>query len=90
MTVHSNRHCRWFFTAVFCLLLAGCTSYYQVKDVDTGATYYTKSLNYRSGGAVRFRDSRTDAEVVLQESEVKKISRERYEEMTEDGIIILP
>lgn len=76
--------------AGICLLIAGCTSYYEVKDIGTGNTYYTKSINYESGGAVKFTDQRTDAKVVLQESEVEKISRERYEEMTKDVIIIIP
>jgi len=64
------------------ICLAGCTSYYQVHDVSTDKTYYTTDLKYKGSGAVTFKDSQSGANVVLQESEVKNISKERFEEKT--------
>ena len=56
----------------------GCGgSYYQVKDPSTGNVYYTKDIKQKEA-AVKFKDAKTDAEVTLQNSEVKKISSEDF------------
>jgi len=61
-------------------LLAGCASYYQVRDPSTGQTYYTSDLDTPgSGGTVRFKDDRTQRQVTLQNSEVRQVSREEYD-----------
>ena len=56
------------------VLLAGCGSYYMVRDPSNGNTYYTTDVD-RAGnaGAVRFTDERTGKVVMLPQSEVKKI-----------------
>jgi len=62
------------------VLLAGCSSYYQVRDPGSGATYYTSDVDRPGGaGTVRFKDDRTKREVTLQNSEVKEISRDEYD-----------
>jgi hypothetical protein len=60
-------------------LLAGCGSYYMVRDPGSGNTYYTSDIN-RPGdtGTVRFRDGRSDRQVTLQNSEVHEISHDEY------------
>ena len=62
------------------VLLAGCSSYYVVRDPGTGATYYTSDIDTPGGaGTVRFKDGRTNKEVTLQNSEVREISRNEYD-----------
>ncbi len=61
-------------------LLAGCASYYQVRDPSTGQTYYTSDVDTPGGGGtVRFKDDRTNRNVTLQNSEVRTISRDEYQ-----------
>jgi hypothetical protein len=61
------------------VLMAGCGSYYMVRDPGSGATYYTKDLDTPGGaGTVQFKDGRTDREVTLQNSEVTPISGDEY------------
>jgi hypothetical protein len=62
------------------VFLAGCASYYAVRDPGTGATYYTSDIDTPGGaGTVRFKDGRTNKQVTLQNSEVREISRSEYE-----------
>ena len=60
--------------------LYGCGSYYVVHDPATGANYYTTDVD-RTGdsGAVKFKDHATGAKVIIQQSEVRKISEDEYE-----------
>jgi hypothetical protein len=61
-------------------LLAGCASYYQVRDPGTGQTYYTSNVDTPgSAGTVRFKDDRTQRQITLQNSEVRQVSREEYD-----------
>lgn len=65
-------------TLFFLAGIIGCGgSYYQVKDPATGNVYYTKDIK-QSETAVKFKDAKTDAEVTLQNSEVKKISSKEF------------
>ncbi len=70
---------RLFLPAVL-LTLTGCASHYMVRDPATGNTYYTTDVD-RTGdaGAVKFKDDATDAKVIIQQSEVRKISGDEYE-----------
>ncbi len=61
------------------LLLGGCASYYKVTDPVSGRTYYTDDMKKERDGAVRLKDARTGSEVTIQNSEVKKITKEEYE-----------
>lgn len=61
------------------LLGSGCASYYKVKDPQTGRVYYTQNLKERSGGAVTLKDGKTGDDITLQNSEVQKITKDRYE-----------
>ncbi|MCM2263761.1 MAG: hypothetical protein NDI73_01060 [Desulfuromonadales bacterium] len=58
-------------------LVGGC-AYYQVKDPVSEKIYYTKDYDKIHGGAVRLRDARTGAVVIIQNSEVKEISKEDF------------
>jgi hypothetical protein len=62
------------------LLLAGCSggSYYMVRQPGAATPYYTTGIERAGNYAVQFRDGRTGSDVVLQNSEVTKISQEDY------------
>lgn len=65
------------------LLLAvaatGCATYYQVSDVATGKTYYSRDIARKGNGAIAFKDARTNAKVTLQSSEVQTISQKQFD-----------
>jgi hypothetical protein len=66
-------------TAVIVLMtLGGCARYYKVTDATTGTAYFTKNVDHKAGGAVRFRDQRTDNIVTLQSSNVEQIKEREY------------
>lgn len=63
-------------------LITGCTKYYQVSDPTGNKMYYTDDFDggkHENSGAVRFIDGKTGAEVTLQSSEVKEITKEQYQ-----------
>ena len=62
------------------LLLYGCGSHYAVRDPASGTTYYTTDVD-RTGdsGAVKFKDAATGSKVIIQQSEVRKISEDDFE-----------
>jgi hypothetical protein len=41
--------------------------------------YYTTGIDKTDSGAIRIKDEKTGADVTLQSSEVKEISRDEYE-----------
>ncbi|MGI9290279.1 MAG: hypothetical protein ACR2QG_03260 [Gammaproteobacteria bacterium] len=59
--------------------LAACTTYYEVKDPTTDKVYYTKDLDIDKGVAT-LTDSNTGAQVTIQNSEVKEVSKDTYRE----------
>lgn len=62
-------------------LLAGCGSYYAVRDPGSGSQYYTRDIDRPgSTGTVRFRDGRSDRQITLQNSEVREISGDEYKQ----------
>ena len=75
---------RFAWTAVLSLctcLLAACSSYYQVTDLEGGGKYYTKDVDDEGkAGAVRFKDERSGSVVTIQNSQVRPVSKERYQE----------
>src|SRR4051812_1149667 len=60
------------------LIAAGCTSYYKVTDPTTGRSYYTTDMQDREG-AVTLKDASNGQQVTIQNSEVKKVTKEEYE-----------
>ena len=60
------------------ILVAGCASYYKVKDPQSGNVYYTDKIDNVRGGAVKLKDARTGNMVTIQNSEVKEISSDEY------------
>lgn len=72
---------RWFSLLTFVVLMAvtgGCTTYYVVKDPESGTLYYTRNIDHVYGGAVKFMDDRTGSRVTLQNSDIKKIDEHEY------------
>ena len=67
---------------ILCLLVfvAGCTQYYQVTNPETGHDYYTNNVDHKGSGAVKITDEKTGATVVLQSSEVRKISETEFKQ----------
>ncbi len=61
------------------IFFGGCTKHYEVRDIESGQIYYTRDVDYKHGGAVQFRDDRTDRKTVLQSSEVKRIDKDKYD-----------
>jgi len=70
-------------TAVACaLLLAGCGTYYSVRDPSSGNTYYTTEIDSAGmSGAIKFKDVQSGALVTLQSSEVKQISKDEFNQV---------
>ncbi|MCG6974623.1 MAG: YgdI/YgdR family lipoprotein [Desulfobacterales bacterium] len=70
--------------AMFFLIgIAGCGGYYMVKDPSTGNIYYTDKIDKEKGGAVKFKDAKTETDVTVQNSEIKKISKKEYKSALE-------
>ena len=65
---------------VLMLVVAGCATYYMVRDPGTGTAYYTNKIESAGqAGAVKFKDARTGSVVTMQSSEVREISSDEYE-----------
>jgi hypothetical protein len=72
------------------VLSGGCTSYYQIRDPESGHVYYADEMKTLEGGAVRFTDAQTGNEVTIQDSDIQEISEDefnirRYEEPAPAG-----
>lgn len=65
--------------ALLVMGIAGCTKYYQVKDPQSGMTYFTNDIDEKSSGAVRFEDAGSGSIVTLQNSEVKRIGKKEFQ-----------
>jgi hypothetical protein len=61
------------------MAVGGCSKYYQVRDPQSGRTYYSNDVNKRSGGAVTLKDGKSGGEVTVQNSEVREIDKKHYE-----------
>ena len=60
------------------LILAACTSYYEVKDPTTDKIYYTTNIEENRDGSVTFVDGATEANVTIQNSETREVDKETY------------
>ncbi|MEJ2656667.1 MAG: hypothetical protein P8012_05660 [Desulfobacterales bacterium] len=67
----------------FLIGIVGCGGYYMVKDPSSGNVYYTTKIKDEKGGAIKFKDAKTDTSVTIQNSEVKKISKKEYKSALE-------
>jgi len=45
--------------------------------------YYTKDIDEARGGAIKFKDAKTESKITLQNSEVKEIPKEEFEKVVE-------
>ncbi len=61
------------------VLASGCTHYYMVSDPAGTKAYYTTDIDTTDTGAIKLKDQKTGADVILQSSEVKEISQDEYE-----------
>ena len=66
-------------TTLSVFFMVGCTDYYKVTDPTTGATYYTTDSKSRDG-SVQFTDEKTGSKVLIQNAEVKEISKSEYKQ----------
>ena len=64
---------------LLCSILLGCTTYYKVRDPDSGSVYYTTEIDKQRGGAISLTDDRTNAQVTIQNSEVLEITDDEYD-----------
>ena len=62
--------------------LSGCTSYYKVKDTQSGSVYYTTEVDRSGSGRVQFKDAKTGWEVTVLSAEVLEINEEEYKANT--------
>lgn len=62
------------------MCIGGCASYYRVTDPSTDKTYYTKDVKNLGGGAVKLTDERNGNIVTLQNSEIKKIEKQEFQQ----------
>lgn len=63
----------------------GACKHYRVTDLSNGTNYYTKRIDHKTGGAVTFRDARTDTKVTLQNTDVDAITRSEFKQATRDA-----
>lgn len=66
--------------AMAVLLLSSCCSYYRVTAPGSENIYYTEKIDQMKSGAIKFKDSKTGSEVILQSSEVKEIDSKEFKE----------
>lgn len=64
--------------ALLAAVLSGCSSYYQIKEPGSTATYYTQKIEKLESGAITFEDAKTKTEMTLQNSEIKEISSDAW------------
>ena len=65
-------------------VLTGCTSYYRVRDPQSGKVYYTRDLDRNRSGSVQFEDANSGSEITLQSSEVLEIDKDEYRANTSE------
>jgi len=69
---------------VSCLMLlaiSGCGSYYKITDPTSKNVYYSKDYEKnKTTGGLAFKDAKTGAIVTIQNSEIKEISRDAFDE----------
>jgi len=59
--------------------LAACGgSYYEVTDVGSGKSYYTRDVD-RDDGSLRFKDEASGDKVTLGSGQIRKLTREQYQ-----------
>jgi hypothetical protein len=58
--------------------LTACTTFYLVKDPETGHEYYTTNVDHTSHG-ITFEDGKSRSMVTLQNSEIIEITKVQYE-----------
>jgi hypothetical protein len=71
-------HPKYLLIAASALMLGACTTYYMVKDPQSGQQFYTTSISQKKGQAVVFKDEASGAQVTLQSSQVSEISKDQY------------
>ena len=68
---------------VLILLLAlftiSCGRYYRVRDPHGNRVFYTRSIENKKSGSVRFEDANTGTQITLTQSEVQKITKEEFQ-----------
>jgi len=59
--------------------IEGCASYYEVTEPVSGKEFYTQEVSRKiTGSAIEFKDARTGAVTVLQNSQVLEVDEQTY------------
>jgi hypothetical protein len=61
------------------VLATACATYYKVTEPQSGRVYYTQEVNHERGGGASFTDAGSGAQVTIQNSEVKEISKDEFD-----------
>ena len=67
---------------ILAMSLPACAARYEIRDPNTNQVHYAKVIKKMKSGAVRFTDAVTGTKVTITSSEIKKISKEEFEEAT--------
>jgi len=69
------------------LVMAGCGGgRYRIQDPSNPeATYYAKKIDRKRDGTIRFTDAKSGAEVTLDSSSVKRISKEEWKKVMDES-----
>lgn len=62
------------------LTIYGCGSYYKITEPTSKNVYYSKDFEKTKLGGLSFKDAKTGAIVTIQNSEIKEISRDTFDE----------
>lgn len=62
------------------VVISGCGSYYKITDPTSKNVYYSKDFEKTKMGGLSFKDAKTGAIVTIQNSEIKEISRDTFDE----------
>ncbi|MEM8885616.1 MAG: hypothetical protein AAGD14_16240 [Planctomycetota bacterium] len=64
---------------ILALFTVSCGRYYRVRDPDSNRVYYTRSIENKKSGSIKFEDANTGTQITLTKSEVQKIDKEDYQ-----------
>ena len=59
--------------------LTACTTYYEVTDPTTNKVYYSTEIDRGREGSVTLTDSGSGAEVTIQNSEIREVSKDVFQ-----------
>ena len=67
---------------ILAMSLPACATRYEIRYPNTNEVHYAKDYDKMKSGSVRFTDAITGTKITITSSEIKKISKEEFEEVT--------